>query len=335
MSFALSLSEEELELEMRRIDALMVSQSVSIPARQVRGWMLFCQRHKLEGISFNDPLSRKVIEWFQTRYGNRLNVDFDFGLAVLMIRGDLFRFRCPLFYGRLLTACAPELLNHRSVGVAVNKPAMLNVLELMEGITVPYARSLTDEDLAELHDRIVRTQIRFGRISDAGAQKFIEEGRADIRVAVDQMMRNVPQCGPSKWASLQAVEKFLKAYITQQGATFKYNHDLAELATAAENVGLPKLNREAINLVQCSASVRYDSALVDTTGAIKAHHAAVFVCATVSIHLSGRSGWNTGALGRGVLGFEGQQKTLPMILIARSREVLPPSGDFDAEAFKF
>lgn len=334
MNFAISLSEEEFELEMRQIDDLMISQSVSIPARQIRGWMVFCQRHKLEGISFNNPLSRKVMGWFQTRYGDRLNLDLDFGSSILTIRGDVFRFRCPLFYGRLLMASAPELLNRQSAGVAVNKPALLNVLELIEGITIAYALSLPSAELTKLHDRIVRTQIRLARISDAGTQRFIPEGRSDIRSSVEQLIQNVPQFGPSKWASLQAVEKFLKAYITQQGGSFKRNHDLEELARSAETLGLPKLSRESFKLIQCPASVRYDSASVDKTAAIKAHHAAVFVCAHISNYLVGRSAWKTGALGRAEVRFEGLPNVSPAILIARSKETLPTGGEFEAEIFQ-
>ena len=47
------------------------------------------------------PISQKVMSWFKARYGDRLNLDLDFGHSVLLMRGDILRFRCPRFYGRV------------------------------------------------------------------------------------------------------------------------------------------------------------------------------------------------------------------------------------------
>ena len=46
--------------------------------------------------------------------------------------------------------------------------------------------------------------------------------------------------GESKWASLQAAEKTLKAAIALQGKTFKQTHDLQDLATDLTAAGVAR-----------------------------------------------------------------------------------------------
>jgi hypothetical protein len=191
MTFTIGLSEEEFNTTLQEIDDLMAS----------RG------EKNLEGISMNDPLSQRVMEWFSIRYGDRLNLDTDFGQSVLILHGDIIRFRCPLFYGRLLVMCCPELMHHDFSKVHVNRPAVSNVLSLMNGITAAYSRSLTMQEREGVVARVVKCIIHGARISDAGTQAYVSEGRADLRTSVDQLMLNESQFGPSKWSSLQAVEK--------------------------------------------------------------------------------------------------------------------------------
>jgi hypothetical protein len=109
MEFALKLSDEDFNRTLEEIDRLIASQDTSIRGREIRGWMLFCQRQQLDGISMFHPISEKVMDWFKARYGERLNVDSSFGYSVLLLRGDITRFRCPWFYGRSFTVCCPEL----------------------------------------------------------------------------------------------------------------------------------------------------------------------------------------------------------------------------------
>lgn len=91
-----------------------------------------------------------------------------------------------------------------------------------------------------------------------------------------------PTKGLSKWASLQAAEKFLKAYITQKGATAPFSHDLQRLATLAESHGLPSILHAELGKVQCSADVRYGRIPVTKQEAVEAHHVAIGICAEVA-----------------------------------------------------
>jgi hypothetical protein len=318
VSFALNISDEEFNRILEDIDESMASQGVNIPARELRGWMLFCERQKLEGINMNHPISKKITDWFRARYGDRLNLDFTSGHSALLLRGDIIRFKCPMFFGRAFIVCCPELADKEFSHLA--QPALIDVSKQLVGVTSAYSRSLTLDERNHVLETVSKTEIWSSRVGDAGAQAYIPEGRADLRTSVDQMMLHEPQFGPSKWASLQAVEKFLKAYIKQQGSEPEFTHKLADLADAAESLGLLALKRLSVSLIQCSPSVRYEASSVTKAEAVKAHEAAISICADIATQLKGRSEWRTGALARALLSFDGKAEKVPAILIARTNQ---------------
>lgn len=318
MAFTLNITEREFDKTLEEIDRKMVSLDVPVRARQLRGWMLFCEQQQLDGISMNDPVSEKVMNWFKARYEERLNIG-DFGASVVLARGDILRFRCPLFFGRLLVICYPPYLGKRQGGLAVNKPGLLNALNQFDSMTQALADSFSSDDLLLLHKAFVDAQIARARIVDAGSDNFVSEARADIGQSVELLCAPEPQYGPSKWASLQAVEKFLKAYIANQGQAPKYIHELPELAKAAESLGLPAVDRAQLGFVQCAASVRYDRASVNKADAVKAHGAAISICAEISEHLKGWSGWKTRSAGDALVSFEGNPNRIPAYVISRTK----------------
>ena len=320
MPFTLDLSEDQFNRTLQEIDDLIASKGEKIQGRELRGWMLFCGRYKLEGIRMDDPLSRKVMEWFSVRYGERLNLDTDFGHAVLMLRGDVIRFRCPRFFGRVFEMCCPEVMHWGFNEIGNNRPVLSNVLSVTNGMTRAYAESLSKQEREHFLKIAVKSKLFFARIDDARGPTYVPEGQADLRTAVEQMMMNQPQFGPSKYSSLQAVEKFLKAYIDQRGATFDRIHKLNELAARAECLDLRPLDRAMLGLVQCPADVRYNSSLVTKAQAVQAHQVAVSVCSMIAEQLSGRSEWNAGVLGRVSLSFDGLADSVPAILISRTKE---------------
>ena len=117
---------------------------------------------------------------------------------------------------------------------------------------------------------------------------FIEEARADIIESVNHLIAQKPQYGSSQWSSLQATEKFIKAYIKKQiGELPKklQHHDLEKLANKAETLGLKLSSRDELSKVQCSANVRYDSSLVKPNTSLDAHYASIKICSEISQYL--------------------------------------------------
>jgi hypothetical protein len=322
MTPPLNLSDDDFTRTLQEIDAVMSSRGEQIQGRELRGWMAFCARYDLRGLSMFDPLSERVLRWFSARYGERVNLDTDLGHSIVMVRGDILRFRCAGFYGRVLEISCPELMRANFEKISTNGPVISNVLSLVSGITSTYAASLNPDDRDRLLRTIVKSKIRLARIADAGNYTYVREGRADLRTSVEQLALTDSQFGPSKWSSLQAVEKFLKAYIAQQVATFRKVHDLNQLADRAESLGLRRLDRSNLRVVQCPADVRYNSSLVSRDEAVSAHHAAVWACSEIADQLSGQSGWTTGVIGKTSLRFQGLSEPVAAILIARMKQ--PP-----------
>jgi hypothetical protein len=142
----------------------------------------------------------------QSGYGERLNLDFGLGYSVELIRGDLLRSRCNVFYGELHAIFHPALLGRSTIGPAVDQPAIVNVLDQVEGMTPPFAASLTPEERAILLRGYAVAQEQLSRVGDADARPFVSEASADLRESVEHMFRNEPRFGLSKWASLQGAE---------------------------------------------------------------------------------------------------------------------------------
>jgi hypothetical protein len=122
-------------------------------------------------------------------------------------------------------------------------------------------------------------------IDEVSGSTFVTQAKADIKVTLSHLFSSPPNYGLSKWSSLQAVEKFIKAYIERRGNTPPFSHDLARLATDAELLGLPTVPRTDLAKIQCSADVRYGQIPVGLNEAVEAHQTAISVCAEISKNL--------------------------------------------------
>ncbi|MGA1870684.1 MAG: hypothetical protein ACMUJM_19290 [bacterium] len=91
-----------------------------------------------------------------------------------------------------------------------------------------------------------------------------------------------PQYGLSKWSSLQFSEKLLKSYLKYKGKAFPHSQDLLKLTKLAEDNGLPKFPKQAIDQVQCPAGVRYSDPPVTLKEAVRSHYASIGICFFVS-----------------------------------------------------
>jgi hypothetical protein len=313
----LNISDEEFERVMKEIDDELVSENVQVPARQMRGWMLFCKKRQLHGTSFTDPISVRVLDWFKTRYGERINLDFGLGYSIEVIRGDLLRCRCSVFFGEIHLFSHAAFLGRIPEGPAVNRPALVNVLDHVHGMTPAFAGSLRPEDRRTLLRRYATSLEQCSRIGDADAPAFVPEGRADLRESIEHMFRNEPQFGLSKWAALQGAEKFLKAYIQQQGDTPERTHLLWKLAGTAESLGLRPIEKKILAQAECSPEARYQGKGVSRAEAVASYQAALQVAGTVALQLKTKSVWRTEVFAEGYLTFQGLVEKVPMIAIRR------------------
>jgi hypothetical protein len=206
----------------------------------------------------------------------------------VMIREDVYKIRLPYFAGALDLICRPDLIG-TELGPRIRrdgKPVTVNVLDNVEGLTKSYAESLPDEELWEVPRRFLMGLQAVELMREAAKHfSLLPEARGNIANSVELLFTTPPQYGFSKWESLQATEKVLKAFISAKGAKFKFTHILEDLALSAELLGLPTIPRGELREIQCSPEVRYGTIAVSPREAVKAHQAAVSVCGGVAVTL--------------------------------------------------
>jgi hypothetical protein len=105
----------------------------------------------------------------------------------------------------------------------------------------------------------------------------------DLDTAVYYLISPIPECGLSKWSSLQAAEKTIKGFIRLKGETPPKTHILNTLLNQAERLCLPKLDSSLVNNVQCKPDVRYDEP-VELSDAVNAYQSSVKICHQVALH---------------------------------------------------
>ena len=92
-------------------------------------------------------------------------------------------------------------------------------------------------------------------VEAAHGRPWVREAKADLAEATTQILSPTPSLGESRWASLLAAERGLKAFIVTRGQRASHSHQLIELARAAEGHGLVEVPRGWISTVQCDESV--------------------------------------------------------------------------------
>lgn len=267
---------------MTQIDEQMRKEGTAITARSLLGPSKFTWAYRT-WLMQRDPLHEKIVEWFNRRYGDRLKMDPTWKMAVL-IRGDLYRIRLPLCFGSVNVTCSAEHLGitDKSRLGTRNQLPTINVLDLLDDFTDDYGRSLTKEELSGLMNSFLLGFDARNKIESISESEFVKEAIGDIHVSVSHLFATPPQYGLSKWSSLQAVEKLLKAFIHQQGGQVEKIHQLEKLAERAESLGLPPVPRSWLDQIQCSAGVRYGEIDVTPVEAVDAHYAALAICSGIA-----------------------------------------------------
>jgi HEPN domain len=282
-------TDEDFHIVMEEIDKDMRDNGIPVTARQLKGWLKFSSRFGL-GLMMSDPLSQRVMDWFETRYGDLLKVDRTFGNLPVIIRNDIYRLRVPMFGGKIEFICDPRFWMPEPPTQIAVKPTdplpRVNVLNCIDGLTESYALTLTLEEQKQIV-LVLTGNIKHLMAIDkvSSLEPLIKQGKGDLKAAITHLFERPPLYGLSKWGSLQAVEKFLKAFMSSKGVTFPHNHNLQALANLAEANGFPTLSSTNIANVQCSAGVRYGGIVVLPTDAVEAYYSAINICGQIAANM--------------------------------------------------
>jgi HEPN domain len=197
----------------------------------------------------------------------------------VLIRGDLFRVTLPFVMGKLPLICDPTKFTSSHPNNVLNyvsdlQPALANAISAQE-----CAQILTDVKDSLTH----LTQIK-GRIPGLlKALGLLEQAKSDLAASVEDMLRTPADFGGSRYHSLQAAEKFVKALLSENGIKYPKDardHDLNCLATLAGS--LLTLSSVSIAAANCGAGARYQQPPSTLTEAFEAHRASLLICAAVA-----------------------------------------------------
>jgi len=261
---------------MHEIDAELRAESPIFRGREFRGWGKFCVKFDLDEVPMNHPLTQRIFAWFQSMYGDRLNINFDLGKTVINLNGDLYPIRCIRCYGTVDVICSSAMMG-KDLGPRMRTGGthpILNVLDVIPDLTRTMANRLTTEQCKAILDTYSNAFLTFLALESAFGQKHIKEAIDDCQMAIDNLFYRVPNYGMSRYSSLQAAEKTLKSFIHSKGETPRYKHDLSSLAKRAYELGLPELETSRIADVQCDANTRYNAAASTKDQALSAHYSS-------------------------------------------------------------
>lgn len=289
------ISEDRFQQFMEEIDCRLRAAEVPVPARELRafeeaGKML---RTKLvigplpPGPAIADNftgmnLSRRIRDWMQGRYGDKLKIDLSIGSTVVMLREEPWLIRLPRVFGRFAIVYDRDITKkYPHVSATPGVTVTINVLQRIEDLSPQLASSLSDEEIHAIAATFGPSMAAFGLFEELkDGHELLAAAQFDLRKAAEICVYNRRELGFSRWHSLQAVEKTLKRYIQVRGKEPPRHHDLAKLANLAGPDGHARPFRaDLLTQVQCPADVRYSPQETTAKLAVASHRAAIELCA--------------------------------------------------------
>lgn len=279
--------DQQYEMLMLEIDLKLAKKGFSIPQRPIHaiGEVADCFSLPLpisdplpntyhESYQFW-PISSKIYDWYKSKYGDRLKMDLSIGRMAFLIDRDIWVFRLPLIYGRArfisYKTAKPENF------VTGNKPLYVNIIDCILDLPDGIRMSFTQTQLREMLILFDLGYKAFNGLDSFRKNELIMSGLSDLDISVSKLYDKNPNYGLSKWSSLQASEKFIKAAITIANGEFSKTHNLKKLQKELDLTQLDISIRKYINSLECSPGIRYGDELCSLDEALLAHHCALKV----------------------------------------------------------
>lgn len=217
------------------------------------------------------PLGAAISRWYDESYGDRLKVDMKPGRTVVRLDGDLYVIGIPRIFGSVAFAVSRDFLPERT---SFAGPAECNIIQLVEHMTPARAARLSDVDL-QAAERAFLSGLWASYTLEATPHDLMRSAQADVATAVTSLMDRGGRFGESKWASLQAAEKTMKAAIALRGGKFAFTHDLSKLATSLTSLGVDIDVQALLDAIQCTPGIRYGEEACTEDEGLRAHHASL------------------------------------------------------------
>lgn len=264
---------------MSEVDAKLTSEGADIPSRPLLAGreisMRFMISIPLAGtpetmppeLRAYFPLSEAIRTWYDDHYGDRLKVDPCPGSTVVRLDGDLYLLRVPLLFGETHFVTSRKFIPNPGI---TRGPAICNVVQLVQDLKEPRALRLSESALEEIQVAVQRALPAIYTLENT-CHDLTHIALGDVATAVANLMVRNGRYGESKWASLQAAEKTLKAAIALEGATFAFTHGLKGLFAQLAKTGIQIEPKPYVDAIQCSAGIRYGEEKCTPEEALDAH----------------------------------------------------------------
>lgn len=280
----MTISPAELEALFKRVDEELAAENTPLNVRSIlaAGKVGAALGISLPLVSPGTPeaaripnawISARLYEWYEEQYGEAQKRKMDVGAIALRIRGALWKGGIRMIFGEIVIYIDRQPDPHAGQGMAKRGNVLDDVDRLPQGLR----DRLTDAELDEIFSLFKLGYDAYYCLDGARDNALVVAARADHAAAVDHLVKH-NHYGQSKYSSLQAAEKTLKAVIAKGGGEFpRQGHPIRKLAALAEEHGLAKVPEEVVAAVQCGAGPRYGEEEVSLEEALAAHHAALEV----------------------------------------------------------
>jgi len=240
------------------VNARLQQDGVSIASRPFRAWVVLKEQTDAQMTWFGGTVADRITAWYAKQYGVRAGIGVWHRRMLAMLGGDPWVLNIPMVYGtvrvdlmRMIEHALPALMNR----IAEAELRIMDSL-LPHAMDALNALNHTEPDLY-----------------------------ADWLGSVDYATGGFPNFGMSRWASQQAFEKILKEFITRKGGRRERTHDLQALASTAEQLGLPPVDRALLAKAECPPGARYPGSPESTAStaamAVDAHQASIILSGRV------------------------------------------------------
>lgn len=273
----------QFEAVMAQIDLKLTNEGVEISTRQMLAVREVSMTYNLSmplggdiarlppELRENAALSEAINRWYKDNYGDRLKEDPCPGRMVILLDGDLYVLRVPRIVGSVNFVLTRQWLPDSGIR---RGPATCNITQLVDGMTAAKAGRLSNVALDTIGAAFeVAVPAAFTLESTSHSLMFIARG--DVEAAVNGLMARGGRYGESKWASLQAAEKVLKAAIDRAGAKYGFTHGLAGLCNTLADTGLDFNADAQVAAIQCKPGIRYGEEPCTRDEALAAHRASL------------------------------------------------------------
>ncbi len=280
------ISEAQFLSLMNEIDERLKNSGILIPARPIQAWVRVARLtqenlpftgNAVRGLYEGGSLSGHIHDWYDRRYGKRLNIDPCPVIFPTLIRDDLYMVRVPLLAGNIL------LTVDRAPSQSDTAPALCNLMDWVRDLSVEIRNALSNEECNNISKDCFEALCQGGYWREAG-KLFRAAIDTDLRLSAALAVEG--KFGFSRYHSLQAAEKALKAYIHSKGGKPKRIHDLRKLVEAARKLRFSDLPENLLDAAQCSAEVRYSQTGSNPLNCYQANRAARMICTAVANHLA-------------------------------------------------